>query len=615
MALGREYLSPQYLRPPTVYLTAASTKSIFQPLRLAQVTLTEALAPIAYQPPGRAEFRRRYAHTNRAYSPNPIRFFHQAARHVGVSFADRRANQLLRDMNPSFKEEYQTTLELIDHHGKSHVKRVKAGIQLLDEHTSEIHIPRWIKDAQLRFAAEHDANQAYQEYRILQGELSPNIDSKYGHGIGGAVMSLALYKDYARSLHISEDQAKRISFATAIMEISHDVPSQIRQAMGIIHQEKQKSARELREEGGFEALRMGFENATLDLFTLSPKDMIDLLQDIKTRKVFDTPYGLGPVFEKEYAAVLAELAEDTTPLFENISEKDKTAIQYATLIAVISDMMDMILPNDEAFARMFTVPRAIKFPLAWKLPRHREDFLPKTPETLQPFSDFFAQYGPEYWEEAQKLSIEELTVLRQILNGKAITNAERKLLEAFDIGNIVQGTQLAHNTVIAGMIEHYQAMTLLDIRHQVTFFMKGDREAITEHVDGIFNRQLLAIQKKLGENHTDIPKWEEKLSEEADFVMECLSAKETGIHVYDPEEIASFNRVAKLVERAFWTQQYQQLSRRQKSRVDINAYILSKLEEYETRYAAGERPVTPTHNYHSTGDINNARTMYAPQAA
>ena len=97
--------------------------------------------------------------------------------------------------------------------------------------------------------------------------------------------------------------------------------------------------------------------------------------------------------------------------------------------------------------------------------------------------------------------------------------------------------------------------------------------------------------------------------------MECLSAKATGIHVYDPEEIASFEKVARLVERAFWTQRYQQLPPRTRNRLTLNELIARKMHEYEERYQSGERPVTPTHNYHSTGDIRRSRTIYPPLAS
>lgn len=611
MAIGREYLSQTFLRPLTVYIAPEIATPLATPLRYSQAVVAEAIAPFVHSSPGRQEFERSYA----APDHHPLSIARRAGRRVGVGFADRRANQLLLGMTPSFRDEYFTTLEVIDHHGKSHVKRVKAAILLLDEHTPEVHVPQWVKDAQLRFAPEHDANQAYQEYRILEGHLPSRIDSKYGHGVGGAVMSLAMYKDYARSLHISEQEAKKISFATALMEIAHDAPSRIRQAMGLMQGNEQKSAKEFREEGGFEALRSAFENATVDLFSLSPMDMVDLLQDIKTRKGFDTPYGLGPIFEDAYSDVLAELAQDATPLLADISAKDKKAIQYATLIATIADMMDMILPNDEAFARMFTVPRAIQYPLSWNIPRNREDFLPKTKDTLAPFAAFFAKYGEEYWQEAQKLSIEELTVLQRTLSGGAVTNGERKLLEAFDIGTIIQGTELAQNKTIAKMAEHYQAMTLIDIGHQVAFFMDGDREAITSHLHTIFARQLAAIEEKLGPDHPDIAKWRDKLFEEADYVLECLCAKETGLHVYDPEEIASFQKVAHMVERAFWTQQYQHLPKRRGHAENVTAFVERKMHEYEERYQAGERPVTPTHNYHSTGDVHNSRTIYPPHAA
>src|SRR5260221_10035249 len=202
-----------YTPPQTVYDGPADiSHPISRTIQRFNAATKEALASIARQRPGVVEFNTKYVPRGFRSSLRRIAAFPAYVQaYVGVEFAEKRANQLHADHSNVFAKEYQKTLDRIDHHGTSHVKRTRAGIKNLDRHTPEIYIPQWIKDAQLRFAPEHDANQAYQEYRILQGELSEKIDSKHGHGLGGAAMTLVRYKEYAKLLHIPEEKAKKVS--------------------------------------------------------------------------------------------------------------------------------------------------------------------------------------------------------------------------------------------------------------------------------------------------------------------------------------------------------------------------------------------------------------------
>ena len=90
-----------------------------------------------------------------------------------------------------------------------------------------------------------------------------------------------------------------------------------------------------------------FDHNRIDLFTLSPSQIIRMMRDQKEKGGFiiqGSKLGLDPQFEREYTAELQELFNDTNPIFSNITNEQRETFTLATKVAVFADEVEMVYP-------------------------------------------------------------------------------------------------------------------------------------------------------------------------------------------------------------------------------------------------------------------------------
>lgn len=284
-----------------------------------------------------------------------------------MEIADRAANGLRMALTRDYRDESKPSIfgqifkkayenPALSDHNHEHIRRQERWFETMLLNIGELRhshsIFDWI-DSGLLFSF-HDADQLVTLQRNLDEGTS--LDAKRGHGIAAAVMLLALHKRYAIERKTSIHNAWEICSGTALMAMKHDKPEEFVQAMSGMKPAFSINADGTRILLTGDALEKAFEKNELDLFSLSPSQLLTLLRRVKSKYGFiregdSVFYGLHPEFEKEYAGELADLSHNHDPLIKDITPEGRRSFRLAAEAAVQADVLEMVSPPVESIFR------------------------------------------------------------------------------------------------------------------------------------------------------------------------------------------------------------------------------------------------------------------------
>ncbi|MBI4973646.1 hypothetical protein HZC27_03490 [Candidatus Roizmanbacteria bacterium] len=255
-------------------------------------------------------------------------------------------------------------------HGIPHVRRVHRVIDQIILRVLELRhrssIERWLPALEL-FPHFHDMDQVMTMYRNkeLEAQLikerkpeeyeKRKLKPKVAHGLAAAVMTMALHKRYNEESGMTPSDilhSKQICATAALMMLKHEKPEGIDEAFRatLANGEAKRNGQDNKywqdALNGYD-LYDDFDKNRIDLFTLSPSQIISMMRDQKQKGGFminGSKLGLDPQFEREYTAELQELFNDTNPIFSNISNEQRETFTLATKVAVFADEVEMVYP-------------------------------------------------------------------------------------------------------------------------------------------------------------------------------------------------------------------------------------------------------------------------------
>lgn len=284
-----------------------------------------------------------------------------------MEIADRASNGLRVALRRDYRNEQNPSIfggiftkaydnPALSDHNHEHIRRQERWFETMLLNIGELRhshsIFEWI-DSGLLFSM-HDADQLLTLQRNL--DEGTHLDAKKGHGLGAAVMLLALHKRYAIERKTSIHNAWEICSGTALMAMKHDKPEEFVQAMSGMKQAFTVDVDGIRTLMTSGVLEHAFNKNELDLFSLSPSQLLELLARIKSKHGFiregdNDSYGLHPEFEKEYAGELADLARNHDPLIRDITPEGRRSFRLTAEAAVQADVLEMVSPPVEAIFR------------------------------------------------------------------------------------------------------------------------------------------------------------------------------------------------------------------------------------------------------------------------
>src|SRR3990167_8185848 len=94
-----------------------------------------------------------------------------------------------------------------------------------------------------------------------------------------------------------------------------------------------------------EKLTEAFENSQVDIFSLSPTQLLGILKRIKGAA---EGYGLPKELVEEYRDDLKELEENQSPLLKDFTTEQRESFNLTAEVALLADLMDMRIPAEEA---------------------------------------------------------------------------------------------------------------------------------------------------------------------------------------------------------------------------------------------------------------------------
>ncbi len=241
-------------------------------------------------------------------------------------------------------------------HNHEHSRRLERWLETMMLNIGELRhshsIFHWI-DSTILFSYWHDADQLLTLERNI--EEKRDLSVKKGHALAASVMLLALHRRYAIERKVSIHDAWEICAGAALMTLKHDEPERFMQAMSGTKQAYTIVSGERQYLKG-EALKKAYDHNDLDIFTLTPGQLVELLRRIKKKHGFidekgESIYGLLPAFEKEYAGELKKLKGNFRPIVETITDEEKRSFRLAATASVMADVFDMVTPPMEALLR------------------------------------------------------------------------------------------------------------------------------------------------------------------------------------------------------------------------------------------------------------------------
>ncbi|MDP1722779.1 MAG: hypothetical protein Q8L37_06240 [Candidatus Gottesmanbacteria bacterium] len=487
-------------------------------------------------------------------------------------------------------------------HNHEHSRRLERWLETMMLNIGELRhshsIFHWI-DSTILFSYWHDADQLISLQRIE--EEGHEYSVKKGHSLAGAVMLLALHERYAIERKVSVHDAWEICAGAALMSLKHDEPERFMQAMsgtqnaftviaGVRHSLKG------------DVLEKLYDNNELNIFTLTPGQLVELLRRIKKKNGFmgegsGSIYGLLPAFEKEYAQELKELKANDRPIVENITDEEKRSFRLAATASVMADVFDMVTPPVEALFRTMNTQYS----------RFRPFFMPAPIDLMMQYITHEAGNVPSDIDSDTRRILWELMNLEHL-----------------------QDSVVTDSRLVRGVIRDSAIMGALAFRGIGSRLMQGDISDITYVYQ---KRKELLVQKAL--NKANIPlidRWlltrdyrakkdaaliTEKIARqggetqarmlrdkfiqldtESATIITSLANKpgQDGMKIYSDEQILQFQHLCDLVIGELM------------KKYDVNE---KRLKRYRSKLARGEYPgVTPYTTYDSLG--GTPRTLVEP---
>lgn len=256
-------------------------------------------------------------------------------------------------------------------HGIPHVRRLHAVMDQIILRVPELRhsesIMRWLPSLEL-FPHYHDMDQVMTMYRNKEFKrlgIDKKLEPKAAHGLAAAVMTMALYKRYNEESGMTRTdltRSKEICKAAALMMVKHEEPDKINKALSAF--DENGNGKMLGTDARYDKrinsgtwltnLVWDFDANMVDMFSLSPSQLIEILRQKKAQKGFvdlESPIGLDPQFEREYSKELAELSIDNDSLIPEISAEQRKSFTLATNVAVFADEVEMIYPPYPSIVR------------------------------------------------------------------------------------------------------------------------------------------------------------------------------------------------------------------------------------------------------------------------
>ncbi len=490
-----------------------------------------------------------------------------------IDIGEKRSNSLrhlLKTTGTPFAEEFKhiTDSSQHAHHGWHHTRHVehlgkKSLAQYAHEDPELFNTMETIggspalevlTSAALLFDPFHDVDQLTAAYRNETREIK--LKEKKAHGLGAAAMTLALTPQYATASRISFDEAYKVTAAAAIMMMRHDTPEQFERTFAEDNVKAyfydEKGNRILRRGNHLRAL---YETDKLDLYSISPSQVFDLLVQLKGEHGFidaeeGSILGLSPHFEAEHYDELNWLTQHDEPLMDEVSDNVKNMHKAVTETRYFADMGDMICPYTDQFMRTFLTQYSKQRPF-WNL----------GDATVQEASN---KVFDQQWKE------------------DTASDALRLMWEIVHIDGISPNSDFSKVPWVRAFIKEHAVMSAILFKDLGTTIMNGDYSV----VNWVYDQRLRKLDEKrrtIEEQGIDINgKYTEKVREiegERAEVIDSLTKK----HVSSTnEDIANFNELCDEVIHYL---------------VAVHNIKPKELKKYKDLVIAGEdAPTQPFHN-------------------
>lgn len=485
-------------------------------------------------------------------------------------------------------------------HNHEHSRRLERWLETMMLNIGELRhshsIYHWI-DSTILFSYWHDADQLLTLQR--NEEEGRDLSVKKGHALAGAVMLLALHRRYAIERKVSIHDAWEISAGAALMSLKHDEPERFMEALSGTQNafiEVNGSKQYLKGD----ILKKLYEANQVNLFTITPAQLIELLQRIKKKSGFmvdGSTYGLLPAFENEYTEELLELEQNDRPIIETITDEEKRSFRLAATASVMADVFDMVTPPLEALLRTMNTQYSRLRPF------YRQN---SSEEMFRAITMGDGNVSPEadcdtrriLWELANLEHLEDSVVTDSALvRGVNRDSAIMGALAFRDIGSrLMQGdvsditniyakrkTSLVQKALNKANVPFVKRWLLLhDYRRSNT-----DARIMAELKESGSDAQSMALRSKFNQ-----------LDQEANQIITSLTKKPgyEGITRYSEDQITEFQNLCDMVIKEL-----------------MNKYQVNEkhLKRYRSKLMRGQYPgITPYTTYDSLG--GTPRTLVAP---
>ncbi len=363
--------------------------------------------------------------------------------------------------------------EPIADHAFSHFRRMGKWQRQISQHYT-FHNPHIVMAMGL-IPDNHDADQLDTSYRNYKTGSKRN--PRGGHESAGALRLVTLSSLHAEAVNTSLQESREITGFAAAMTILHDTPELLPQALsqtGKVHGRKPYTLNRLTGERTMlhaDALIACFKKGC-DLLALSPKQIRGITRYYKeeadeqakkkdqTQFKFitdETPYGLDPQFEHEFAHTLNNL--DDEPLVASLSRRDRREFVLATEINVLADTLDMVIPVEEAF--------------------------------LRTLANEHARTRSLYDDDARR------QVFELIGTPKKDTDLSRKVREIVMLTKAIKNSKLAKSHFATHELPEIQAKALSRLKDIGSIFMQGDVATVGTFVQEVVEQRV----ESLAESH------------------------------------------------------------------------------------------------------------------
>ena len=511
---------------------------------------------------------------------------------------DKRDTRLTSAFGSMLKRAFDNP-KLSDHNHE-HSRRLERWLETMMLNIGELRhshsIYHWI-DSSILFSYWHDADQLLSLQR--NDEESRALSVKKGHALAGAVMLLALHKRYAIERKVSIHDAWEITAGAALMSLKHDEPERFMAALSGMQNAYTESNGSRQYLKG-DLLEKLYEGNELNIFTLTPGQLVELLARIKKKSGFlvdGSIFGLLPAFEKEYATELKELRDNGRPMIESITDEEIRSFRLAATASVMADVFDMVTPPVEALFRTMNTQYS----------RLRPFFLPTSIERTMHFITHEAGNVPNDVDSDTRRVLWELMNLEHlkdsVVTDSALVrgvNRDSAIMGALafkDIGSRLMRGDISDIYTIYGKRKESLVQKALN-KANLPFL---DRWLLMrKYRDG---RDATLILEALGGHGSDaqaarLRQKFTQLDQESTTIIKSFANKpgNDGMKIYPEEEILQFQDLCDRIITEL-----------------MNKYGVNqkRLKRYRSKLARGEYPgITPYTTYDSLG--GTPRTLVEP---